>query len=70
MATIADYEILLLDEITSALDPIASDLVIETTRKIVSIEKKTCLFITHNMQHINKFSGKVVEIVNGQAVCK
>lgn len=68
MATIADYDILLLDEITSALDPVASDLVIETTKKILSIEKKTCLFITHNMQHISKFSGRVVEILNGQAI--
>ena len=70
MATIADYEILLLDEITSALDPIASDLVIETTRKIVSIEKKTCLFITHNMRHFDKFSGRVVEVTNGKAVTR
>lgn len=68
MATMMNYSILLLDEITYALDPTAAKLVIEATKKIVLSEKKTCLFITHDMQHINKIPGKIIEIVDGRAV--
>jgi putative ABC transport system ATP-binding protein len=65
MATLASYDILLLDEITSALDPTAADLVIKMTKRIVAIEKKTCMFITHNMHHFGKHSGKVIKIADG-----
>ncbi len=68
MATMTNYDILLLDEITSALDPTAANSVIEATKKIVLSEKKTCLFITHDMQHINKIPGTIVEILDGCAV--
>ncbi|MDR0552795.1 MAG: ATP-binding cassette domain-containing protein [Holosporales bacterium] len=66
MATISDYELLLLDEITSALDPKNSDMIMEMTEKIIDIEKKACLLITHNVKHIKSFNARILEMNNGQ----
>ncbi len=50
MATINPPKLLLLDEHTAALDPAASDKVMELTDRIVAEHHLTCLVITHNMQ--------------------
>jgi putative ABC transport system ATP-binding protein len=66
MATSADYELLLLDEITAALDPKASDMVIEMTKRIVSMENKTCLLITHNKEYMYDIGDKSLEMLDGR----
>ncbi len=48
MATIADYEVLLLDEITASLDQKTSKLVMAIAQNIAKQDNKTCLAITHN----------------------
>ncbi|GHT89409.1 ABC transporter ATP-binding protein [Alphaproteobacteria bacterium] len=66
MATVGDYELLLLDEITAALDTRTSDMVMEITSKIVANEKKTCLAITHDQSHMNLFGDRTLKMENGQ----
>ena len=51
MATIADYEVLLLDEITASLDHKTSSLVMEIAQNIAKKDNKTFLAITHNLHH-------------------
>ncbi|MDR0942514.1 MAG: ATP-binding cassette domain-containing protein [Holosporales bacterium] len=68
MATIDDYELLLLDEITAALDPQTSETVMNIAQKIISQEKKTCLLITHNVKHMDTFGNRVLEMKNGKLV--
>jgi putative ABC transport system ATP-binding protein len=65
MATLADYDLLLLDELTAALDPRTSDMVMEMTNKIVSCEKKTCLLITHNTKYMSSFGDRTLEMKDG-----
>jgi putative ABC transport system ATP-binding protein len=66
MAIVANYELLLLDEITAALDPVTSDMVMELVNKIVLHEKKTCLLITHNARYINAFGDRTLNMNNGK----
>lgn len=66
MATLSEYEILLLDEITAALDPRTSDLVMELTDRLVKTDKKTCLLITHNTKYIKKFGDRTMIMENGR----
>ena len=47
MATIADYEVLLLDEITASLDQKTSALVMNIAHNIAKQDNKVCLAITH-----------------------
>ena len=48
MATLSDYEVLLLDEITASLDQKTSTLVMDIAYNIAKQDNKTCLAITHN----------------------
>ena len=48
MATLADYAVLLLDEITASLDQKTSALVMVIAQNIAKQDNKTCLAITHN----------------------
>jgi putative ABC transport system ATP-binding protein len=66
MATSADYQLLLLDEITAALDPKSSDIVIEMTERIVSMEKKTCILITHNKEYMHNIGDRTLEMADGK----
>ena len=54
MATLTDYEVLLLDEITASLDQNTSSLVVNITQNIAKQEDKVCLAITHDQ--LNKES--------------
>jgi putative ABC transport system ATP-binding protein len=65
MSVISDYKILLLDEITAALDPKSSEKVMSLADKIVSSEGKTCLMVTHNMHHARAFGDRTVILQNG-----
>ena len=54
MATLTDYEVLLLDEITASLDQNTSSLVVNITQNIAKQDDKVCLAITHDQ--LNKES--------------
>ncbi|MDR2341349.1 MAG: ATP-binding cassette domain-containing protein [Puniceicoccales bacterium] len=66
MSTLGEYEVLLLDEITAALDPRSSEMVMALANKIVSAERKTCLMATHNMRHALDFGGPLLVLRNGK----
>ena len=48
MATLSDYEVLLLDEITASLDQKTSALVMNIAKNIAKQDNKVCLAITHS----------------------
>ena len=54
MATLTDYEVLLLDEITASLDQNTSSLLVNITQNIAKQDDKVCLAITHDQ--LNKES--------------
>lgn len=68
MAIIADCKLLLLDEITAALDPHMARQVIEIANHIVREQKLTCIMITHNMQHALDYGDKILVLNHGKIV--
>lgn len=66
MSTLADYEVLLLDEITASLDDRSSELVMTVAQKIAEQDNKICLAITHDTEYIQKFKGRIVRLKNGK----
>ncbi|NRB10629.1 MAG: ATP-binding cassette domain-containing protein [Rickettsiaceae bacterium] len=68
MAIIADYEILLLDEITAALDPKIAEKIMTITNKIVRLENRICIMITHNMADAIKYGDRTAVLKNGKFI--
>ncbi len=68
MAIIAPYKILLLDEITAALDPKTAQKVMDIASSIVAKEKKTCIMITHNMDHAIAYGSHLFILHDGRFV--
>lgn len=64
---VTEPEVLLLDEITSALDPILVDEVIEVIRQLAH-EKRTLVLITHELQFAKEVSDRVVFLHSGKVV--
>jgi putative ABC transport system ATP-binding protein len=65
MATLTRSKILLLDEITAALDPKMGTMVIELVAKILQKERYTCLMITHNLHHAIAYGERLLVLKNG-----
>lgn len=68
MATISDPELLLLDEHTAALDPKASEIVINLTRKIISERNLTTLMVTHNLNQAIALGNRLLMLHQGRVV--
>ncbi|MDR2668091.1 MAG: ATP-binding cassette domain-containing protein [Puniceicoccales bacterium] len=68
MAAMQSSELLLLDEHTSALDPVTADSIMELTSKIVSEKKLTTLMITHSMRQALRYGTRVIMLHRGQIV--
>lgn len=66
LALIDPPDLLLLDEHTSALDPNASEKLMEITVRRLKQMKTTALIITHNLEHIVKYPGKVIGLKEGR----
>lgn len=66
MATISNYDILLLDEITAALDPKSSDNIMRIVTNLTKKENKTCLAITHDLKYMNTLGARVLKLSNGK----
>ena len=64
MATIAEPELLLLDEHTAALDPGAAEKVMALTKKIVEENKITTLMITHDMEYALEYGSRTIMLDN------
>lgn len=68
MAIIAPYKILLLDEITAALDPKMAEIVMQLANKIIREEKLTCIMTTHNMAYAIKYGDRIVLMRKGNFI--
>jgi putative ABC transport system ATP-binding protein len=68
MASLADAKILLLDEITAALDPKTATNVMQIANKIVGEEGRTCIMITHNMTQAIEYGDRTLLLANGEFV--
>lgn len=68
MAIIADSQVLLLDEITAALDPKTAEKVMQIAAKIVAEEKRTTIMITHNMAYATHYGDRTVQLAEGKII--
>lgn len=68
MAIIADYKLLLLDEITAALDPKTAESVISLAAKLVQEEKRTAILITHDMHYALRFGSRTLLLSHGRII--
>ena len=66
MAMTTESKILLLDEITSALDPKMADRVMEITNNLVKQSKQTTLMITHHMSYALKYGDLTLVLKDGK----
>lgn len=63
-----DSEIYLLDEPSSALDDITEDFVIKSMVDMARDEDKTIIYVTHSNSMAEKYSDRVINIVDGRVV--
>ncbi|MDR1436046.1 MAG: ATP-binding cassette domain-containing protein [Puniceicoccales bacterium] len=70
MATLRDCDVLLLDEITAALDPLASARVMDLAESIVRQNSCACLAVTHSLQQAISYGDSVIAIGGGAMVAK
>lgn len=68
MAIVADYKILLMDEITAALDPGMAENVMGIAARIIAEDKRAAIMITHNMQHALRYGAKTLLMQDGKIV--
>ena len=66
MAFLTDSKILLLDEITAALDRVNSEKIMNIVYKKCQRTCKTCLMITHSPRIIEQFENNVAVLENGK----
>lgn len=65
MSVLAEAKLLLLDEITAALDPKIANKVMEIANQIIATEKLACIMITHNMLHATQYGDRLILLKDG-----
>ena len=68
MATLKKPKLLLLDEVTAALDPKTAAKVLEITEMIVNRDHLTTLMITHNMQDAIAHGNRLIMMMEGKII--
>lgn len=68
IATMADIDLLILDEHTAALDPKSSETLMEITQKVVSEKHVTTLMVTHNLRFAVNYGTRLLMMHEGNAV--
>ena len=68
MATIAEPELLLLDEHTAALDPATAEKVMEITKQIVAENNITTMMITHNLNQALTTGNRTIMMDSGEII--
>ena len=63
-----DSEVYLLDEPSSALDDLTEDFVIKSMVDMARDENKTIIYVTHSNSMADKYSDRVIKIVDGRIV--
>jgi putative ABC transport system ATP-binding protein len=65
MSLLSKSTLLLLDEITAALDPDVANRIMKLAYKIIRLENKTCIMITHNIDHAIEYSDQIIFMKDG-----
>ena len=68
IATMADIDLLILDEHTAALDPKSSETLMQITQRVVSEKKLTTLMVTHNLRFAVEYGSRLLMMHGGSAV--
>ena len=68
IATMADIDLLILDEHTAALDPKSSETLMKITEKVVKEKHLTTLIVTHNLRFAVEYGSRLVMMHGGSAV--
>ncbi len=68
IATMADIDLLILDEHTAALDPKSSETLMRITEKVVREKHLTTLMVTHNLRFAVEYGSRLVMMHGGKAV--
>ena len=68
MAVTGDSQLLLLDEVTAALDHNMAENVMQLSANIIKKEQKTAIMITHNMDHAIKYGDRIFILSQGQII--
>ena len=68
IATMADIDLLILDEHTAALDPKSSETLMKITEKVVKDKHLTTLMVTHNLRFAVEYGSRLVMMHGGSAV--
>ena len=63
---LCDSEVYLLDEPSSALDDLTEDFVIKTMVDMARDKNKTIIYVTHSKDMADKYSDKLIKIVDGR----
>ena len=66
MAVSNQPKLLLLDEHTAALDPRATELVMEATVRSIEASKITTIMVTHNMNHAVTYGNRIIMMNEGR----
>ena len=68
IATMADIDLLILDEHTAALDPKSSETLMKITEKVVEEKHRTTLMVTHKLHIAVEYGSRLVMMHGGSAV--
>ena len=68
MSTIGSPDVLLLDEHTAALDPVAAERVMELTQRVVAERGVATLMVTHNMRQALSVGTRTIMMDSGRVV--
>ncbi|HCK65258.1 MAG TPA: hypothetical protein DHW49_03255 [Anaerolineae bacterium] len=65
-AFILNPDLLLMDEPFSAVDPQTRNQLLKDLSKVLSTEKRTTIFVTHNLKEAMQFGDRVAVIMDGE----
>jgi putative tryptophan/tyrosine transport system ATP-binding protein len=68
MSTLAEQQILLLDEHTAALDPQTAEYVLQLTQALVTERQLTTLMVTHSMQQALRMGDRTIMLHQGKII--
>ena len=68
LSSMADIELLILDEHTAALDPKSSETIMELTARLIHARGITAVMVTHNLRHAVAYGDRLTMLHAGRVV--
>jgi len=68
IANMSDFDMLILDEHTAALDPKSSETIMRLTDKFVRQKGITTLMVTHNLRHALEYGNRLLMMDEGKVI--